>query len=502
MSSSSSSSSSSGSSSSSSSGSSSSSSASDSSDSEEGGNQGIDIANVVVPAHPVAHNFGPPSELSYEDFRSAFGAVYPPPWRNGARDFSDQAWELLGSYIAQNDDEHLIQIDISRCRLTDSKMHHLFRKCTKALSLKTLELHNNEFGVDGIQSMVPFLKNSLSIETLSLSYCSIGDITASEHFVLPHLRRLELNHSNIRSIPSSMENYTNLESLWLNNNEIGGEGCRSIAKLLQNRGSRLRDLYLYSNNLGDDEAETLANSLKYNTSLSALRLGGNNFTEKGFTAFLKLLNDVSSIGSTYNSNHDLIYLELPESTDATIEELQRRIKAAIGMNETQVEAGRAKVIETQLDTDKRMELCHMQGIDYSYESIFANIEPILLPEVLLLVGGNHGHCELYRMLLATAPDLVSIVNRNAVVKQMIAENSARISALAAENLALNEELEPELMESAEAKHKMQRIAVLTAELCELNKSLASTEATESKRMMVDDENQLCGRKRERGDLQT
>jgi hypothetical protein len=42
---------------------------------------------------------------------------------------------------------------------------------------------------------------------------------------------------------------------------------------------------------------------------------------------------------------------------------------------------------------------------------------------------------------------------------------------------------------------MQWIAALTAELCELNKSLAS-------RLIVDDENQLCGRKRERGDLQT
>ena len=70
-------------------------------------------------------------------------------------------------------------------------------------------------------------------------------------------------------------------------------------------------------------------------------------------------------------------------------------------------AGRLKVIATQLNSNKRNELSCMQGIDYSYSSLFADIEPILLPEVLSLVGENHGQNELFRMLIATAPDLIS-----------------------------------------------------------------------------------------------
>ena len=51
-------------------------------------------------------------------------------------------------------------------------------------------------------------------------------------------------------------------------------------------------------------------------------------------------------------------------------------------------AGRAKVIDTQLNSQKRKELCRLQGIDYSYGILFAEIEPILLPETLALVGGS------------------------------------------------------------------------------------------------------------------
>jgi hypothetical protein len=110
-----------------------------------------------------------------------------------------------------------------------------------------------------------------------------------------------------------LENYANLEELHLNNNKVGREGCQSIAKLLQKEGSRLKYLDLTSNILGDEAAEILANSLKNNTTLETLHLmENNNFTEKVFTAFSKLLNDMSSIESTYNSNHTLKYLNLPD----------------------------------------------------------------------------------------------------------------------------------------------------------------------------------------------
>ena len=179
---------------------------------------------------------------------------------------------------------------------------------------------------------------------------------------------------------------------------------------------------------------------------------------------------MSSIDSTYNSNHTLTNLVLPESTNSTIQEMQRHIDRALAINETSEgsahAAGRAKVIDTQLNSQKRKVLSRLQGIDCSCSSIFGEIDPLVLPEVLALVGGKHGQRELYRMLIGTTPYLASIIDREAIVKQQISEKSARIAAL-------------------------------TAEVLELNKELASIESAKTTHQPMIDENESAGRKRGR-----
>mmetsp|Transcript_3160 Transcript_3160/g.5764 ORF Transcript_3160/g.5764 Transcript_3160/m.5764 type:complete len:510 (+) Transcript_3160:97-1626(+) len=388
--------------------------------------------------------------------------------------FSDLAWELLGRYIADN--HHLYRIDLSflHSHLTDENMTHLFKKLTRSRSLKKMDLLCNEFGLSGIQSMVPLLKNAQSltkldiggndninnecfrillggndninsecfrlivealhggsIEQVHFGDCNIDDIMALEYCTLPNLRFLDLDSNNIQSIPS-LEKYTNLEQLWLMGNNIGKEGCRSIAKLLQNESLGLRHLYLDSNDIGDEEAEILANALKHNTKLADLSLGNNKIKEKGCRAFLKLLNDVSSIERTYNSKHTLTILRLPYLTDSKFTEMTERIASAIKTNAENREnsdAGRAKVIKTQLNSNTRKEFSLLQGIDYAYSSLFTEIDSVLLPDVLALKGETFGQNELYRMLVATAPDLASVVNRKGVLEQKMAENTARIAAI-------------------------------------------------------------------------
>ena len=63
-------------------------------------------------------------------------------------------------------------------------------------------------------------------------------------------------------------------------------------------------------------------------------------------------------------------------------------------------SGQAKVIDTQFNSDTRMALCRLQGIDYSQGSIFSAIEPFVLPEVFALVGERLGQNELYQILIA------------------------------------------------------------------------------------------------------
>ena len=185
---------------------------------------------------------------------------------------------------------------------------------------------------------------------------------------------------------------------------------------------------------------------------------------------MKLLNDIASIESTYNSNHTLTHLGLPKSTNQIIGvRYQHHIEAAASINmmiKPSRAAGRTKVIVSQLYSKDRKELCRMQGIDYSRGSIFADIDPILLPEVLALVGGRHGQRELYRMLLATVPYVASTVNKQIALKERIAEKAAEIAALDAA-------YERHIADLT-VKH-LRKTAAITAEKLQLIEDLASIE---------------------------
>ena len=153
-------------------------------------------------------------------------------------------------------------------------------------------------------------------------------------------------------------------------------------------------------------------------------------------------------------------LKLPDSTDAPLLEIKNYIHAALKSS------GREKVIDTQFNSNTRIALCRLQDIDYSHGSIFADIDPILLPEVLALVGGRHGQRELYRMLLATVPYVASTVNKQIALKERIAEKAAEIAALDAA-------YERHIADLT-VKH-LRKTAAITAEKLQLIEDLASIE---------------------------
>ena len=72
----------------------------------------------------------------------------------------------------------------------------------------------------------------------------------------------------------------------------------------------------------------------------------------------------------------------------------------------------------------------MQGIEYtSIGSLFADINPKLLPDILALIGGNHGQSELYTALIQMVPDLLSCIDRNAMIKNEMTRNSLQMAEL-------------------------------------------------------------------------
>jgi len=226
-------------------------------------------------------------------------------------ELSDLAWKLLGRYIANN--THLKTVSLRSCGISDEKMALLFSGLTSSSSISEFDVTINEFGIEGLRSMIPFMSNSPQL--INLGVGGNNNINSESFEVLARVlhgrlvEKLYLFDCNITDI-SALDTYNlpHLQLLHLSENNIGRDGCITISNLLQQEGSTLKQLYLASTEMGDEGAELLATSLKHNTKLESLSIPKNNITKRGKNAFLKLLVDASSIENTYNSNHTLMTL--------------------------------------------------------------------------------------------------------------------------------------------------------------------------------------------------
>ena len=393
--------------------------------------------------------------------------------------FTDLAWKLLGRYIANN--MNLKELDLARCILSNERMALLFSELVRS-SITYLYIRKNSFGVEGLRCMIPFLENSPNLSDINFSRNNNFNSECFE-VLIKALRGnpvmyLCIRRCNITDI-SVLELYSlpKLSMLTLMGNNIGREGCTVLSHILQQEGSELWHLDLRNTDIDDEGAEILATALKHNINLDSLDLKENNINKKGRQAFLKILIDVSSIESMWNSNHKLRTLGL-DTYDGT-----GFIQSALQINEENQSsaAGRAKIIKYQLKSQIRKKLCELQGVEYSADdNMLADIDPVLLPQILASIGSNHGQSELYTSLLPVAPDLMSVIDREAMIKDEKNRNAAQMAALTAEY--------------------EQKMAILTNRDDDLNSRLALIEFGDRKQAVVDGSDNKkggVGRKRQR-----
>ena len=356
----------------------------------------------------------------------------------GADDFflhekTDEYWEKLGRDIANND--YLERLPLDRGDFDDQKMSFFFRGLTGSNSIKKLALHQNRFSSAGIRSMVPFLQNANSLKQLILYSNNIQ----SEGFNLVFralrdspIEQLDCNFCGIQSIEIDSENAPKqLNLLSLNGNRINAEGCRELTKLLRGRDPALTRLYLGDNRIGDEGVDILVNTLKTNTSLMTLNVTDNaGLSDQGKVMLLKLVNNISSIEATLQSNHTLESLSVDVSFNR-VDEIQRHIDMATKINkvarnnvssESVEDAGRSKMIQTQLNSAKRTDLSRLQGVSHS---VYSEIDPLHLPEVLSLIGRYHSYGDFHLALLASIMAMLSTVNMKGHTKQDIQQQQDR-----------------------------------------------------------------------------
>jgi len=402
-----------------------------------------------------------------------------------ARAFTNLAWRLLGQYISN---DTLDEFDLDGCDLTDQQMASLFSELVRS-PLSELDIRNNSFGIDGVRCMIPFLENSPNLSVIDLSRNNNINSECFEVLIKAlrgrPIRTLRLWKCNITDI-SALEIYSlpNLQKLNLMENNIGREGGIVLSNMLQKEDTMLEALYL--DNTGIDEGtEILVNSLKHNTKLNSLTLKENNITMGGYVALLKLLNNISSIENTYNSNNVLTTLKLGHHDKKS--GIIGKINSVVRKNKNSPNshaAGRAKVIKYQLNSQIRKKMCEFQGVEYSAEdnNVLADIEPKLLPTVLALIGTHHGQSEFYTSLMPIVPDLMSFIDRRAMIENEKGRNASHSSALNAEYehkmAALTAEYEQKM--ASLKTHFWSETSRLTAKDIDLNNRLALIELGDSK----------------------
>jgi len=130
---------------------------------------------------------------------------------------------------------------------------------------------------------------------------------------------------------------------------------------------------------------------------------------------LKLVNDNSSIKATLQSSHTLrnIYLD---SSDADAQILMHfNMATEVIREDSPEEAGRGgKVIETQLDSKRKAEMAELQGVT---GTVYSEINPLHLPEVLSMIDECFDLGELYVALKSSIAGVISTVDERQCLVQ-------------------------------------------------------------------------------------
>ena len=126
------------------------------------------------------------------------------------------------------------------------------------------------------------------------------------------LRYNKIGDQGAQAIANALKKNTSLKRLDLYNINIGVKGAKAIAEALE-ENKVLEELDLRFNNIGNKGAVAIGNALLKNKSLKTLKLSVNNFTDESFIVFLKALQintslqelDLSSNAPKNNENNNV-----------------------------------------------------------------------------------------------------------------------------------------------------------------------------------------------------
>ena len=223
----------------------------------------------------------------------------------------------------------LSSLDLWNMELPD-KVIDLLSNAFESTYFQKIDLRNNNFGQKGMNFTLKYLKSNRNLKEFCLEDNPIDNITDIKKLCKiirshPSTKTLHLigcrgdNINGYEMLKMIMNaGKTKLEEINLSNNRISAtEGGTFISDFLATNPC-LENLYLDGNCLNDNDAVSIAESLKQNHLLSFLDLTNNNLTKTGWMALRKAEFNNTSLNAAADSNHTC-NIKYPPDGSALIE---------------------------------------------------------------------------------------------------------------------------------------------------------------------------------------
>ena len=225
--------------------------------------------------------------------------------------------EALASIISSNTGLEQLHLDNNTIQLGVIKM---LTALTNISSLKVLDLDNNNVPEEAADELSAAIRANNSLEKLCLGGNHLRSSTVmivNALMQITTLNVLNLNCNQNRSeelapaLTSIISHNKSMESLLLSDNNLNDDGVIKIAQSLC-KHSKLKIINLQSNNITEKAAEALASIISSNTGLEELYLD-NNTIQLGVIKMLTALTNISSLKVLDLNNNNI-----PEEAAAEI----------------------------------------------------------------------------------------------------------------------------------------------------------------------------------------
>eukprot|EP00285_Hemiselmis_virescens_P016653 CAMPEP_0173401924 /NCGR_PEP_ID=MMETSP1356-20130122/52477_1 /TAXON_ID=77927 ORGANISM="Hemiselmis virescens, Strain PCC157" /NCGR_SAMPLE_ID=MMETSP1356 /ASSEMBLY_ACC=CAM_ASM_000847 /LENGTH=357 /DNA_ID=CAMNT_0014362177 /DNA_START=45 /DNA_END=1118 /DNA_ORIENTATION=+ len=207
--------------------------------------------------------------------------------KGAADDIRIQAWDVFRDlYTMSSESESVV---FSGKALRDEGTMIVADAIDVFTSLKTLKLSDNAIRRRGIEHLAKHLSSSTTLEHLDLQGNNVGDegcasvaaIMMGSSVSCVHLDANQVTDAGVGVLCSALsDERCTLTALHLGQNKIGEKGARTLcASLSQN--TSLQFLSLAGNRLGDYGVTSLAHALRLNNTLTELNLCDNDVRQAG-----------------------------------------------------------------------------------------------------------------------------------------------------------------------------------------------------------------------------